>query len=230
MKMTLAGHGFKVPADSACQTASALALLRTAFEDHYVDRDHDGCLFFSGKTIPAATAEYDFSVTHRGDAVFLSEFSWCPELEPQRISRIAYVQAVVNFARAVRGAGFWDEDLAKLLRLAQQYLEEDCRRPALYSDLFHQLHGHRKQPLQLVVTNLFRPSPDGAPDWEVSAQVKFGPIRRGQLELVRQNGGTILVIQALDFDADGVHIAVRGEGAATLSPGDRLSGLQLFYG
>lgn len=169
--LTVAGHTVVAPDEGGVgSTPAAVALLRTVFENHEVDPSHRSSAFFNGCAINTHHARYDFSVTHVGDAVLLSDFTFPIPQEPPfiRLPLPEYVRAVTEFARDVRaipvplGLTDWGErilreqrrHLATLLQLAESYLDQGCRNQQAFHAAFHRQHGCLKQPLQLEITSI----------------------------------------------------------------------------
>lgn len=242
--ITIAGRTASAPDEGEVGCVpSALALMRTVFENHHPDPDHQVCLFFNGCTIGTCSAQYDFSVIHQGDAVLLSGFTFPPfqELTPVRVPLELYTREVVAFARAALRMpapsrmiawaaalhGQQREQLAALLPLAEAFLAGGCRDTPAYREAFMVQHGRLKRPLELQLVDLHAAGEQG--DWEVEARILFGPISVHELIPMRVNGGDVVLVRALEFGSRGVRLAVMGVGAGGLGVGDRLTGLQLFY-
>lgn len=221
---------------------SAVALLRTVFEDHQVDPDHQTALFFHGRTLPGGP--HDFAVTHRGDHVVLSEFTFETRgPKALKISLATYAREVAQYARQVletepkpisrpdwqtRYVESLRQSLGDLTALADQVATEA---PAAYPQArqsFQERHGNQKRPLELQVkTVLGRPTP-----WvpiPVVARALFGPLRLNERIPVRLNGGDTILATVDGFKPEGIHLTLEGVGHSGVLPGDRLIGLQLFY-
>lgn len=253
IEVIVAGRAACAPDDGDLGAVpSALALLRTVFEDHHVDPDHQSCLFFNGCTIGTCTAQYDFSVTRAGDAVLLSDFTF-PQLReqaPVRVPIALYAREVVNFAHAAldvpvpAGLAPWAEELhghqrnqvEEVLHLAEAFVAQGCRNISRFYAEFQRRHGCRKRPLELQILSveargdaLGQEASDTPLPWLVEARVLFGPISVNELVPMRVNGGDVVLVQGLRFGPRGISLAVMGVGSGGLAAGDRLTGLQLFY-
>ncbi|BDG62058.1 hypothetical protein [Caldinitratiruptor microaerophilus] len=167
--LTVQGARAVIPAGGpAGPLPAAVGLLRTVFEDHVVDPAADGNLFFQGSVLGDSGARYDFSVTHRGDAVLLSDFTATLGAGPVVLGWREYASEVVRFAREVSrwprpaGAPGWARQYAEeqaaqlrdLLDLASAAVADPTGNRRAYAPRFHALHGHRKRPLELVVTEV----------------------------------------------------------------------------
>lgn len=227
---------------------TAVALLRTLFEDHEVDPDHQSCVFFNGCTIGTCSVPHDFSVTHRGGAVVLSDFTFPQfrDLGAVTVPLPLYAREVVAFARQALaqpdppGLATWAQDLrrdqrqqlAALLGLAEEFVAAGCGPRAAFAGRFYALHGHRKRPLELQILSLVQvggagPSPT---PWVVRCRVVFGPIRLHELIPLRVGAsGPVAIGQPIQFGPEGVTLALMGAPPHSLRPGAVLKGLQLFY-
>lgn len=167
--LTVQGSRTVIPAGGpAGPLPAAVGLLRTVFEDHVVDPEMGSYLFFQGSVLGDSSANYDFSVTHRGDAVLLSDFTAPAPAGPVVLGWREYAGEVVHFAREVSrwprpaGAPGWalqyaDDQAAQLrdlLDLASAAIADPGGNRREYAPRFHALHGHRKRPLELVVTEV----------------------------------------------------------------------------
>ncbi|MFZ5816544.1 MAG: hypothetical protein ACOY93_14800 [Bacillota bacterium] len=221
---------------------STVALLRTVFENHHVDPEHQSALFFHGRALPGGP--YDFSVIHRGDEVVLSDFTF-PTKGPEevRVPLVVYAREVTQFARQVLAAEWrpmqrpdWQQRYVEglrstaqmLTRLAERLVREGAAAFPAIQTLFQEQHGVTKRPLELQVKAvLSEPVP-----WEpvpVVARPVFGPLRLKERLPVRLNGGDMVLATVEAFQPDGVHLTLEGVGNGGVYPGDRLIGLQLFY-
>lgn len=224
---------------------SALALVRTIFEDHYVDPEHNTCLFFHGCTLAGShVRSHDFNVVHRGDRVILSEFTF-PHGGPAvvALSLRRYVTEVTRFGEQVLGSVHntearpeWQqrylhaqrEGLRQLLGLAQRFLDGDCQEFTVYCSEYHALQGHLKRPLELQVLDVLE---GGVPRQPVRilSRILFGPLRAGEMMPMRLNRGDVVLVTVNQFTNEGVDMMLEGVGSGGIRPGDRLFGLQLFY-
>lgn len=146
---------------------SAVALLRTLFEDHHADPDRAECRFFHNHLIATSSGRLDFSVTHRGDVVFLSEFTAPPlrRLPPVSVPLLTYSRQVVALARAARKlpppahlppwarAQHQEQrrDLATLLDLAERLVADGARNRERFREAYEAAHGWRRRCLDLEV-------------------------------------------------------------------------------
>lgn len=221
---------------------SAVALLRTVFEDHQVDPDHHTALFFHGRMLPGGP--HDFAVAHRGEHVVLTDFTFeLRGLNAIRLPIDTYAREVARYARQVicadaRGAKRpeWQaryvdslrRSVVELTALADQVADQGPELFAQAKRAFGEVHGHRKRPLELQVTEVLeRPTP-----WTpvtVVARAVFGPLRLHEQIPVRLNGGDTILATVDGFRPEGVHLTLEGIGHAGVWGGDRLIGLQLFY-
>lgn len=224
---------------------TAVALMRTLFEDHYVDPEHQSCLFFHGCAIAGAQNEtHDFTVRHRSGQVVLSEFTF-PWKGPASVTLplFHYARDVLHFAEQVshrqrRAATHpaWRRQYADSLRghlhvligLSRRFLAAGCERPAVFREEYHHLHGHLKRPLELQVTAVLE---DAGPFQPVTvlSRVLFGPVQARQVTPMRLNRGDVIRVSVLQFTPAGIALTVEGVGSGGVRPGDRLYGLQLFY-
>lgn len=221
---------------------SAVALLRTVFEDHQVDPDHQTALFFHGRTLPGGP--HDFSVVHRGEQVVLSDFTF-ETRGPKAVTvpLATYAREVSRYARQVLGAEpgkvprpDWQARYVDSLRqtteqltaLTEQVASQGAQIYPRARQAFQELHGHQKRPLELQVREVLdHPAP-----WtpiRVVARAVFGPLRLHERIPVRLNGGDTIVATVDGFRPEGVHLTLAGIGHGGVCPGDRLIGLQLFY-
>ncbi len=224
---------------------SAIALLRTVFEDHYVDPDHQSCLFFHGCAITGSRRQtYDFTVVHRGDRVILSDFTF-PKPGPRCISLPlrTYAAEVLRFAQRVRATGLetdgmppWQQAYAEsqwkaltdLTELTHRFLTGEDADYKAFCDEFYALHGRLKRPLELQILDVIHEGDVWEPKI-VQARVAFGPIQTGEVLPMRLNHGDVIRVSAEAFTSGGVILRLEGVGSGGVRPGDRLHGLQLFY-
>lgn len=224
---------------------SAVALLRTVFEDHYVDPDHQSFLFFHGCTIAGCGRRVeDFSVVHRDGRVMLSDFT-DPRLGPAVVSLplYAYASEVLRFAESVLAAPIkvrrlpdWQRryvqtqwhSLGTLTALTRRFLRSDTADYEGYCAEFAGVHGHLKRPLELVVVAVLGPSVPFRPV-SVEARVRFGPIRAGEVLPMRLNRGDLIRATVSEFTTTGVVFLLEGIGSGGVCPGDLLFGTQLLY-
>lgn len=224
---------------------SAVALLRTVFEDHFADPEYRRCLFFHGCTLVGSDRErLDFTVRHQEDRVVLSEWSWTEDGDAiSSLPRHQYAEAVLAYARHVRQAGYpnrqgpswlrqyarglWLE-LGSLCLLTARYLRagEELYRAArrIYAERF----GVRRRPLELeveLVIGEFEP-------WHpvrVLVRPLFGPLHQGALLPLKVNGEHLVRGLVEEFRPGGVALTLEGVGWDGVQPGDRLLGLELFH-
>ena len=223
---------------------SAVALLRTIFEDHYVDPDHKTCLFFHGCTINGARKAYDFTVIHRGGRVILSEFTF-PWTGPAcvELPLLAYAGEVVGFGESVAAAGLrhrtrpeWQfrhlqaqmEHLEQLLALGRRLLACGPAEHPACCEAFQARHGHLKRPLELQVIAVREAGAPFQPA-RVAARVLFGPVKLNEVLPVRLNRGDVVRATVDRFEMSGPELLLEGVGSGGVRPGDRLFGLQHFY-
>lgn len=220
---------------------SAVALLRTVFEDHYVDPDHQTALFFHGRTLPGGP--HDFTVRHQADEVILSEFTF--EVKGPgsvKVPLLIYAQEVARFARQVEAITpspiprpDWHQRYVESLRATARDLTKEAERLAAGEAQlpeararFQEQHGSHKRPLELQVKQvLTTPTP-----WKpvtVLARPIFGPLRAKERIPVKLNGGDTALATVEAFHPEGIHLKLEGIGNGGICPGDRLIGLQLFY-
>ncbi|MDB4897466.1 MAG: hypothetical protein JWN15_3728 [Firmicutes bacterium] len=224
---------------------SAVALLRTIFEDHYVDPDHHSFLFFHGCTIAGRGRRVeDFTVVHRHGRVMLSEFT-SQRLGPAIVSLplSAYASDVLHFAESVLAApvasrqfpdwqrryvqGQW-KSLVALTALTRRFLRGGCTDYETYCAEFANVHGHLKRPLELLVVAVLGKSVPFNPV-SVAVRVRFGPIRAGEVLPMRLNRGDLLRATVTEFTTAGVVLLLEGAGSGGVCPGDQLFGTQLLY-
>lgn len=222
---------------------SAVALLRTLFEDHHVDPEHQSCLFFHGCILGGKRAD-DFSVVHRGDQVILSDFTFPyggprPLIMPLRRYALAVVRfagQVLSGAATARQPSVWSEHYVKTQMQYLRDLHQLGRRLIIgpyeeYAEIvaeFQASHGSLKQPLQLQVLA----APEATKPWqpvEVLGRVEFGPVRTGEVLPMRLNQGDVVLVTVEGFRSEGVALKVEGVGTGGIRAGDWLRGLQLFY-
>lgn len=221
---------------------SALALLRTVFEDHYVDPEHQSCLFFHGCTVAGT---YDFTVVHRGDRVMLSDFTF-PWKGPSYVSLplTSYALEVVRFAERVLVADLknhrplpdWQQryvdsqmaQLKELSALGRRFLSAPLSEYPAFCEQYQELHGKLKRPLEIQVLQVLEQSGPFQPI-SVMCRVLFGPIRAAEILPMRLNRGDVVRVTVSQFTPEGVVLTLEGVGSGGVRPGDRLYGLQLFY-
>lgn len=223
---------------------SAVALLRTVFEDHYVDPDHQSCLFFHGCTISGTRKAYDFTVVHREGRVHLSEFTF-PWTGPACVSMplLTYAAEVVEFASGVASGGLlrrpvpeWQRrhlqtqlnHLEQLLALGRRLLQGGLAEYPGCCEAFQAQHGHLKRPLELQVVEVREAGAPFQPA-RVAARVLFGPVRLNEVLPVRLNRGDVVRAIVDRFDVSGPELVLEGVGSGGIRAGDRLVGLQHFY-
>lgn len=246
LRLHLGDHLIQAFGDSEFATIqSAVALLRTVFEDHYVDPEHQSCLFFHGCMLAGARSRpHDFSVVHRGDRVILSEFTFRSS-GPACVSipLANYAAEVVRFGlqvlaggKGVRTHSDWQRRfveaqwnaLSELTTLGRRFMAGGCANLDAFCDEFHALHGHQKRALELrifAVDGDFRPREPVT----VRARVAFGPLGARESLPMRLNGGDVVLVAVQEFNSEGVILSLEGAGSGGVRPGDRLLGLQLFY-
>lgn len=245
MKLRLGDHEIETQVGVDLATLqSAVALLRTVFEDHYVDPDHGSCRFFHGRTIAGAQNQsYDFTLVHREDRVILSDFTF-PWQGPAYASLPlrSYAEEVRQFAEdvAARGVRFeslqpWQRPVAEthyahltsLLALLRRFLAGESD----YGDccsVYQEMHGHLKRPLELEVLAVVE---DGEPfqPIRVDARIAFGPLRMGEVLPLRVNRGDMVRGMVEEFHNQGARLTLQGVGSGGIRPGDRIYGMQSFY-
>jgi hypothetical protein len=224
---------------------SAVALLRTVYEDHYVDPDHKACLFFHGCTVFGLQGRSeDFTVVHREGRVVLSEFT-APNKGPEVVSLplYGYAAEVLRFAemvltrpRKLRYQPEWQsrhiqmqwEALNDLVALTRRFIHGGGVDYEMYCAAFTDLQGQRKRPLELQVTSVLDQGGPFEPV-TVEARVAFGPIRAGEVLPMRINRGDVVRVTASNFTTSGVILLLEGIGSGGVCRGDALHGLQFFY-
>jgi hypothetical protein len=223
---------------------AAVALLRTVFEDHYVDPEHNWQPILPVRHPSAAQPDYDFSVIHRGWNVVLSDFTF-PHRGPERVTLplAAYVREVVRFGEAVLAAppvcrNYRDSESEALARYRQYLLDLiGLGRAALgghnYWELceeFHMIHGSLKRPLHLRVVDILDHGGGRlrAPQIAV-VEVCFGPLHDGEKTALRINRGDVVLATVLAIEPAGATLRLEGIGPGGLFVGDELFGLQCFY-
>jgi len=246
LRLHLGDYLIQVPGDGEFATVqSAVALLRTVFEDHYVDPEHQSCLFFHGcMLVGARSRPHDFSVEHRGDRVILSDFTFRPD-GPVCVSLPlgTYAAEVVRFGARILSTGRraeavtdWQRRLLdiqwgaleELTALGHRFLAGGCADLPTFCDEFHALHGNRKRALELRIISIENDSEPRQPV-TVLARVSFGPLGARETLPMRLNGGDVVVARVDEFANEGVVLTLEGVGSGGVRPGDRLLGLQLFY-
>lgn len=224
---------------------SAVALLRTIFEDHYVDPEHQTCLFFHGCTLTGSRNRFhDFNVIHRGDRVILSDFTF-QQQGPACVSLpiTAYAAEVVRFAMQVQSGDRherprpdWQQHyldtqrryLEQLTELARRLLAGGGADYPRFCELFQQLHGKLKRPLELQVLTILGESGPRKPV-RIRVRVMFGPLGVREVLPMRLNLGDVVLATVNEFTNEGVLLTLEGVGSGGVRPGDRLFGLQRFY-
>jgi hypothetical protein len=230
---------------ATCQ--SAVALLRTVFEDHYVDPDHQTCLFFNGCTILGSRRQsHDFTVVHRQGRVILSEFTFqrtgpsCVSLPLELYARevIQFGEQVLTCEPPARRRPEWQERyfktqrqfLADLVRLGRRFLDAGCEPFEAFGEEYQRVHGHLKRPLTLQVLTIWNEGEVGPREpYFAEARTQFGPISAREVIPMRHNGGDVILVTVERFTARGAMLQVEGVGSGGLRAGDRLYGLQHFY-
>ncbi len=224
---------------------STLALLRTIFEDHYVDPDHQSSLLFHGCTLSGSEkCPHDFTVIHRADRVILSEFTF-KHSGPTYVSLpllgyaeelVRYSGTVISIGTTIRPRPKWQqefldgqwEELRRLHHLARRLLSQGFDDYALLRTEFMNVHGHLKRPLEMQIVSVNGVSEPRKPI-QVQARIVFGPIGNGQRLPVRFNGGDVVLARVKGFATDGAILSLEGVGSGGVRIGDRLFGLQNFY-
>jgi hypothetical protein len=224
---------------------SAVALLRTVFEDHFADPEYRQCLFFHGCTLIGARRErLDFTVRHQADRVVLSDWSWRDSgAAISSLPRQQYATAVFAYARQIRRAGCPDRPgpawlrqyvrslwmiLGSLCLLTARYLRGGDELYPMIREAYAERFGARRRPLELeveLVTGEFEP-------WHpvrVLARPLFGPLRQGALVPLKLNGEHLIRGRVEEFCPAGVALNLEGVGWSGVKPGDRLVGLELFH-
>lgn len=224
---------------------SAVALLRTVYEEHFADPEYRHCLFFHGCTLVGSDRErLNFSVRHQEERVILSDWSW--EADGAAITslpRQQYAAAVLAYAEQVRQAGYprragppwlrqysrrlWLE-LGSLCLLVERYLKFG---EANYRELrrhYVSRFGSRRRPLELEVDVVLGDAEPWHPI-QVLARPLFGPLRRGAPVPLRLNGEYLVRGLVEEFRPGGVALTLEGVGWEGVRPGDRLLGLELFH-
>lgn len=223
---------------------SAVALLRTVFEDHFADPEHGVGLLLLGHQPDGLPLSQDFTVIHRGSHLELSDFTQShggPSCVQMPLK--AYVREVVRFGEAVLAAApvcrnYSDRESRELMEQRQYLLDlVGLGRATLgghnYWELceeFHMVHGSIKQPLRLEVMDIMD---DGggklrAPQ-TVQVKIRFGPLCAGEKTLVRPNGGDAVLATVQSREQDSATLLLEGIGPGGLAAGDQLIGLQCFY-
>ena len=221
---------------------STVALLRTVFEDHHVDPDHQTALFFHGRTLPGGP--YDFSVIHRGDQVILRDFTFeVKGPKTVKLPLLVYANEVANFARqamSTRPRPFprpeWQQRYVESLRqtaheltaLTERLVVEGQESFPKIKAIFQEHHATQKRPLELQVKQVATPHTPWRPV-EVVAKAVFGPLRLNERIPVKLNSGDTILATVEAFKPEGIHLTLEGIGNGGICPGDRLIGLQLFY-
>lgn len=246
LHLHLGDHRIRTVEDGELSTVqSTLALLRTIFEDHYVDPDYQCSLLFHGCTLSGSEKHlHDFTVVHRGDRVILSEFTF-KHRGPTCVSLplLAYVEELVKYSDTVLSIGTtirtrpgwqqefldgkWDE-LRKLHGLARQLLQQGLGDYDVLRTEFSEVHGRLKRPLEMQIVSVLIDAVPRKPV-VVEARIVFGPIGSGQRLPVRLNGGDVVLSKVSGFTVNGALLTLEGIGSGGVRVGDRLFGLQYFY-
>lgn len=224
---------------------SAVALLRTIFEDHFADPEYRSCLFFHGCTLVRSDRErLDFTVRHQEERVILSDWSWAEDgAALTSLPRHLYAQEVLAYARQVRHAGYpnrqgpswlrqyarglWLE-LGSLCLLTARYLRAGDHLYRAARRVYAERYGVRRRPLELeveLITGQFEP-------WHpvrVLARPLFGPLRQGAHLPLKVNGEHLVRGLVEEFRPAGVALTLEGVGWSGVKVGDRLVGLELFH-
>lgn len=224
---------------------SAVALLRTVFEDHFADSEYRRCLFFHGCTLVGTDRErLNFTVRHQEDRVVLSDWSWSGEgASITSLPRQQYAHEVLSYARHVRQAGYpnrqgpswlrqyarglWLE-LGSLSLLTARYLRAGDELYRAARRVYAERYGARRRPLELeveLVLGEFEP-------WhpvQVLARPLFGPLHQGAYLPLKVNGEHLIRALVEEFRPAGVALTLEGVGWKGVKPGDRLHGLELFH-
>jgi len=246
LHLHLGDHLIRTVEDGGLSTVqSTLALLRTIFEDHYVDPEHQSSLLFHGCTLSGSEKNHhDFTVVHRGDRVILSEFTFkhhgptCVSVPLLAYTEelVKYTNTVVSNGTTVRPRPAWQqevldgqwEELRKLHALSRQLLLQGLGGYGALRTTFDEVHGRLKRPLEIQIMSIgidFGPRKPVV----VQARIVFGPIGTGQRLPVRLNGGDVVLAHVSGFTMDGAVLTLEGVGSGGVRPGDRLYGLQYFY-
>lgn len=246
LRLRLGDHLVQTVEDGDLATVqTAVALLRTVFEDHYVDPEHKSCLFFHGCTLAGSQSGlHDFTVVHRGDRVILSEFTFrnrgpscvAIPLENYTAEVLAFANRVLARPISTRNWPDWrkrqlqqqSQHLTELASLALRMLQAKCSPREAFVEQFHEVHGHLKRPLELQVVEVL----SGSEPWKpvmARCRVLFGPIGVQEVLPMRLNGGDIVRARVEQFTNAGVVVGLDSVGSGGLRPGDRLYGLQMFY-
>lgn len=246
VRLRLGDHLIRMVSDSElAMVQSAVALLRTIYEDHFVDPEHNSCLFFHGCMLAGSQARtHDFSVTHRSERVLLSDFTFLhngPEMVS--LSLASYASQVLRFGvqvscAAPRGQSRpeWQDRylqtqrdyLRQLLALTDRFVAGGCQNYQEYCAQFRELHGQLKRPLEMQILRVVQ---SGAPrrPIQVLAKITFGPLCAQEKLPMRLSLGDVILVTVNDFTNEGISLTLEGVGSGGVRPGDRLFGLQLFY-
>lgn len=224
---------------------SAVALLRTVFEDHFADPAYRRCLFFHGCTLIGSDRErLDFTLRHQADRVILSEWSWSGDgAAITSLPRQQYAQEVLSYAHQVRHAGYpnrqgpswlrqyirslWLE-LSSLCLLTARYLRAGDELYRAARRVYAERYGARRRPLELeveLVLGEFEP-------WhpvQILARPLFGPLQQGTYLPLKVNGVHLIRALVEEFRPAGVALTLEGVGWNGIRAGDRLLGLELFH-
>lgn len=224
---------------------SAVALLRTLFEDHFADPDYDDCLFFHGCTLIGSGREkLNFTVRHQEDRVVLSDWNWTEDGPAiSAIPRSQYAQEILAFARQVRTTGFPDRpgptwlrryarglwlEFGSLCLLATRYVQEGEAHYRTIRRAYWERHGQRRRPLELVVDLVMGEFEPWHPI-RVLVRPLFGPLKQGAHVPLRVNGDHLVRGLVEEFRPGGVALTLEGVGWKGIKQGDRLVGLELFH-
>lgn len=246
VRLRLGDHLIQTSYDGARSVLqSAVALLRTVFEDHHVDSEHAACRFFHGCTLAGlGDRSHDFTVVHKGDRVVLSDFTF-RALGPAYVSLplLTYAEQVVQFGlRLLDGLDDpldgpdWHRnylrgmhaELEALVDLGAELLAASGQNYVEICEEFREAHGSRKRPLELLWVET---TEGGEPRKPIlgKCRVNFGPLGAREALPMRLNGGDVVLVSVQEFTHAGVVVKVEGVGSGGIRPGDHLYGLQLFY-
>ncbi len=246
LRLRVGDHRFQLLGKSRlAMVQSAVALLRTVFEDHFVDPEHNSCLFFQGCMLIGSQAHtHDFTVTHGGDRVILSDFTF-PHDGPAvvSLSLTAYATEVLRFSMQAAGTRLPDQTLPdwqeryldtqlgylrQLLIWTDRLVAGGCETYSSLCEEFHALHGEQKRPLEMQVLTVQEGLAPRQP-FQVLARIAFGPLRTGERLPMRLNRGDVVLVTVNEFTNAGVLLTLEGVGSGGVRPGDALYGLQFYY-